>query len=162
MSSTRTKRSVTEPKIPVSCGAILLNGQGRLLIVKPSYKSGWSIPGGSMHSSSETPWQACQREVMEETSLTVARGRLVVVDTRPHQDGRQMGMRFLFHCGTVPPEHESRIRVQPGELKEFRFAPVAEALEMLRPAIARRVQVGLVARSCVYLEDGHRVHCVIS
>ena len=42
------------------------------------------------------------------------------------------------------------------------FAPVAEALEMLRPAIARRVQVGLVARSCVYLEDGHRVHCVIS
>lgn len=162
MSSSRGKRSTPDPTIPVSCGAILLDERGRLLIVKPTYKSGWSVPGGAMRASGETPWQACQREVREETCLTVDRGRLVVVDTRPHSDDRQLGMRFLFHCGTVPPEDEATIRVKRGELREYRFAPVAEALELLRPAISRRVAVGLVARSCVYLENGSRVRGVIS
>lgn len=160
MPSTRARRLPAEPTIPISCGAILLDDAGRLLIVKPTYKSGWTIPGGAMAGTGETPWQTCQREVLEETGLEVTRGRLVVVDTRPHADGRQMGMRFLFHCGVVVPEAVATIRIRRGELREFRFAPVAEALELLRPAISRRVAVGLVARSTAYLEDGRRVHGV--
>ncbi len=148
------------PTVPVSCGAILLDGCGRLLVVKPTHKSGWSIPGGAMKHDGESPWQACRREVHEETNLLVRRGRLVAVDTRPHV-GRQLGLRFLFHCGTLSPAALGRIRVQPEEISGFRFAPVPEALEMLRPAISRRVAVGLEARSCVYLEDGHRVGGVV-
>ncbi len=144
------------PLVPVSCGAILLDGQGQLLVVKPSYKSGWSVPGGGMDAG-ETPWQACRREVFEETGLRVGRGRLVVVDTRPHQDGRQLGLRMLFHCGTIAAEDAATIQVQQGEITDHRFVPVAEALQMLRPAISRRVAAGLKARSCVYLEDGRMV-----
>ncbi|WP_420176753.1 NUDIX domain-containing protein [Luteococcus sp. OSA5] len=143
------------PAVPVSCGAILLDGQGKLLIVKPTYKSGWTIPGGSMEPDGETPWDACRREVLEETGLTVRRGRLVVIDTRPHAK-RQLGLRFLFHCGTVAPADAAGIVVQPDELSEYRFAPVPEALHLLRPAISRRVEIGLQARTCVYLEDGRR------
>lgn len=108
----------------------------------------------------ESPWEACQREVFEETALRIHRGRLVVIDTRPHE-GRQMGLRFLFHCGTVAAADVAGIRVQAGEIADFRFAPIAEALELLRPAISRRVAVGLQARSCVYLEDGQRNPAVI-
>lgn len=155
------KPKVPGPMVPTSCSALLLDGLGKLLIVKPGYKSGWSVPGGAMLPHGETPWQACQREVAEEVGLQVTRGRLVAVDTRPHGDGRQLGLRFLFHCGTVTPDDVATIRVPPDEITEFRFAPVAEALELLRPAISRRVAVGLQARSCVYLEDGRRVTGVV-
>ncbi|MEL4503536.1 NUDIX hydrolase [Luteococcus sp. H138] len=160
MAHTHPSAPPTPPAVPISCGAILLNGQGKLLIVKPTYKSGWSIPGGQMESDGESPWQACQREVFEETGLRVRRGRLVVVDTRPHE-GRQLGLRFLFHCGTVAAADVAGIRVQADEISEYRFVPPAEALELLRPAISRRVAVGLQARSCVYLEDGERNPAVI-
>jgi len=33
----------------------------------------------------------------------------------------------------------------------------AEALELLRPAVSRRVQATLTASGCVYLEDGRPV-----
>ncbi|MGO4957700.1 NUDIX domain-containing protein [Luteococcus sp. Sow4_B9] len=160
MSSHDSSHYLPPPAVPVSCGAILLDGQGKLLIVKPTYKSGWSIPGGSMEPDGESPWDACRREVLEETGLTVARGRLVVIDTRPHEK-RQLGLRFLFHCGTVAPEDAARITVQPEELSEYRFAPIPEALELLRPAISRRVAVGLQARTCVYLENGRRAAGII-
>src|ERR1700690_3992226 len=54
------------PAIPVSAGAMIFDRSGRLLILKPTYKSGWTIPGGVMEDDGETPWQACQREVREE------------------------------------------------------------------------------------------------
>lgn len=159
VSSTRGS-SRPSPLVPVSCGAILLDGQGNLLVVKPGHKHGWSIPGGSMRAG-ETPWQCCRREVAEETGLSLSRGRMVVVDTRPHTDGRQLGLRLLFHCGTVAPEDTANIRVKRGEIEQFRFAPVPEALQLLRPAISRRVRMGLETRSCIYMEDGRRVPGVI-
>lgn len=158
--ASRQNAPLPPPTVPVSCGAILLDGRGSLLVVKPTYKSGWSIPGGAMKRDGESPWQACRREVHEETNLLVRRGRLVAVDTRPHV-GRQLGLRFLFHCGTLSPAAIARIRVQPDEISDFRFVPAPEALGMLRPAISRRVAVGLEARSCVYLEDGRRVGGVV-
>src|SRR5262249_11594782 len=55
------------PAIPVSAGAMIFDRRDRLLILKPTYKSGWTIPGGVMEADGETPWQACRREVLEET-----------------------------------------------------------------------------------------------
>ena len=64
------------PGIPVSAGALIFDRAGRLLILKPTYKSGWTIPGGVMEADGESPWEACRREVREETGIDVARGRL--------------------------------------------------------------------------------------
>src|SRR5216683_1070432 len=47
--------------IPVSAGALIFDRAGRLLILKPTYKSGWTIPGGVMEADGETPWEACRR-----------------------------------------------------------------------------------------------------
>ncbi len=144
----------TPPELPVSAGAILLDEQGRLLILKPTYKSGWTVPGGVMEADGESPWDACRREVLEETGLEVAEGRLVVVDTRPGKDGATLGLRLLFHCGTVTARAARRIRLQEEEISEHRFAPVDEALELLRKPVRRRVAAGLEAEHATYLENG--------
>lgn len=147
----------TMPTIPVSCGAIITDEQNRLLVLKPSYKSGWTIPGGIMEGDGESPWDGCRREVREETGLEVTEGRLVVVDTRPGKDGAQLGLRFLFHCGTVTPAQAKAIEPQAEEIEDFRFVPLDEALELLRKPVRRRVRAGFDARHCVYLENGRPV-----
>ena len=76
------------PRIPASAGALIFDGSGRLLIVNPTYKKHWTIPGGIMEANGETPWEGCRREVREEVGLDVTRGRLVAVDfLRPRQHG---------------------------------------------------------------------------
>src|ERR1700759_3962783 len=88
------------PAIPVSAGALIYDRSGRLLILKPTYKSGWTIPGGVMEADGESPWEACQREVHEETGLEVSRGRLAAMDFRPAQPGRRGGTRDPAWGGT--------------------------------------------------------------
>ena len=76
------------PRIPVSAGAMVFDRSGRLLILKPTYKSGWTIPGGVMEADGETPWQACRREVLEECGIDVRAGRLACTDFRPARPDR--------------------------------------------------------------------------
>lgn len=142
------------PGIPASAGALLWDGQGRFLILAPTYKSGWTIPGGVMEAD-ETPWQGCCREVFEETGITVTQGRLLAVDSRPAKRTKALGLRFLFDCGVVSKADIEGITVQEEEVHEFRFAAPDDALPLLRPAVRRRVSAALAASGCVYLEDGN-------
>ena len=142
------------PAIPASAGALILDQAGRLLILKPTYKSGWTIPGGVMEADGETPWEACRREVREECGIDVRHGRLVCMDFRRPRPGKPGGIRFLFHCGAIGDESLAAIVLQPEEISEYRLAPLAEALQLLRQPIRRRVQAATSARGLVYLEDG--------
>ena len=72
------------PSIPVSAGALIFDRGGRLLILKPTYKPGWTIPGGVMEADGETPWQACQREVREECG-SFGRTRLAAIAPQPEE-----------------------------------------------------------------------------
>ena len=59
-------------------GAIVHNADGRLLLVRRRHEPDagrWSIPGGRVEPD-ETDSDAVQREVREETSLTVEPGQL--------------------------------------------------------------------------------------
>ena len=128
------------PRIPVSAGAVIFDRAGRLLILKPTYKSGWTIPGGVMEDDGETPWQACQREVREECGLEVRRGRLACMDFRRPRPGRPGGIRFLFDCGPLSRKRLAAIVLQPEEIAEYRLASLAEALTLLRGPIRRRIR----------------------
>ncbi|NYE00115.1 ADP-ribose pyrophosphatase YjhB (NUDIX family) [Kineosphaera limosa] len=147
----------TLPTVPASAGALVFDEQGRLLVLKPTYKSGWTVPGGVMEADGESPWDACRREVFEETGLRVTRGRLACVDTRPAKKDRQLGLRFLFDCGAVDAGAIARIRLQREEISDYRFVPPARALTLLRPAVRRRVAAAVDSEHCVYLENGRRV-----
>ena len=145
------------PAIPASAGALIFDRAGRLLILKPTYKAGWTIPGGVMEADGETPWDACRREVREECGLEVRGGRLACVDFRPSRPERAGGIRFLFDCGAVDDAELASVTVQPEEVAEYRFVALDEALELLRAPIRRRVRAAMRHRRCVYLENGRPV-----
>ena len=142
------------PRVPASAGALIRDRAGRLLVLKPTYKAGWTIPGGQMEADGETPWEACRREVREETGLQMAHGRLVVVDFLRPRPGRPGGIRFLFDCGEVDDARARTVVVQADEIAEYRFACPEDALELLSGPVRRRVRAALGGSTPVYLEDG--------
>jgi 8-oxo-dGTP diphosphatase len=157
------------PAIPASSGALIFDRDGRLLILKPTYKKGWTIPGGIMEADGETPWEACQREVREETGLRVGQARLACVDfrrpqparpDRPGKPARPGGMRFLFDCGPLGGETLAALVLQEEEIAESRLLPVPEALPLLSKPVRRRVRAATRATAVIYLEDGRPVEAV--
>ena len=152
-----TQETIPIPGIPVSAGALIYDRAGQLLILKPTYKSGWTIPGGIMEADGESPWEACQREVREETGLEVSHGRLVVMDFRRPKEARPGGIRFLFDCGQVSEAALADLKLQPEEISEFRLVPLPDALTLLRGPIRRRVRAATKGRGLVYLEHGRPV-----
>jgi 8-oxo-dGTP diphosphatase len=142
------------PRIPASAGALLSDQNGRLLVLKPNYKSGCTIPGGMMEAGGETPWEACRREVAEETGLAVDAGRLVVVDFLRPRERKPGGMRFLFECGRFDADFFDRIVLQVEEISEHRMVERSTALDLLSRPLRRRVSASFDADSCRYLEDG--------
>jgi 8-oxo-dGTP pyrophosphatase MutT (NUDIX family) len=145
------------PRIPASAGALIRDDSGRLLILKPTYKSGWTVPGGQIEADGETPWEGCRREVSEETGLTVTSGRLICVDFLRPKGERPGGLRFLFDCGSVPTHGDRDIVLQAEEISEYRWATSDEAVQLLSGPVGRRVARGLSAIATVYLEDGRPV-----
>ena len=146
------------PRIPASASALIRDHKGRLLILDPTYKGGWTLPGGVMEADGETPWEACRRETLEECGLTVESGRLVVVDFLRPRPGRPGGMRFLFDCGTFDADALAGVVVQVEEIATYRLAKPAEALGLLSKPVRRRVRAALKRDGrFVYLEDGRRV-----
>jgi len=144
------------PRIPASSGALIFDHRGRLLVLNPTYKRGWTVPGGQMEADGETPWGACRREVREETGLDVRTGRLACVDflrPRPRNPG---GLRLLFDCGAVDDDTLASIVLPPEEISEYRVVPPDEAFELLSGPLRRRVRATLASSRCVYLEDGRR------
>jgi 8-oxo-dGTP diphosphatase len=49
----------------VAAGVLFVDEQERVLLVRPTYKAYWEIPGGYVDEG-ESPLQACTREVAEE------------------------------------------------------------------------------------------------
>jgi 8-oxo-dGTP diphosphatase len=164
------------PRIPASSGALLFDERGRILVVNPTYKKHWTIPGGIVEADGETPWEACRREVLEEVGIDLTEGRLLVVDFLRPKPSRPGGLRFLFDGGVLDEERAGGIVLQEEELSEYRFAKPRTALELLSGPLRRRVGAGLdVLRSesphplagphdgpaaCAYLEDGMPVPSV--
>jgi 8-oxo-dGTP pyrophosphatase MutT (NUDIX family) len=145
------------PRIPASAGAMIFDQRDRLLILKPNYKAGWTIPGGEVEATGESPWQAARRETLEECGLEIVGGRLACVDFLPPRPGRPGGMRFLFDCGRLPDEQLAAIQLDPAEIDEHRFVELAEAQRLLSGPVRRRVMAAAGRSRCVYLEHGRRV-----
>jgi ADP-ribose pyrophosphatase YjhB (NUDIX family) len=146
------------PRVPASTGALLFDECGRLLVLNPTYKRHWTIPGGQLEADGETPWQACRRETREECGIEIERGRLVCVDFRPPKDARRPGgLRFVFHCGVLGDDQRGRISLQAEEIREYRFVDLDGAAELLSGPVRRRVLACVHADRCLYLEDGRPV-----
>jgi 8-oxo-dGTP diphosphatase len=107
-------------------GAIVADGQGRLLMIKRGHDPGaglWSIPGGRIEAG-ETDVEALVREMIEETGLTVEVGRLIGRVQRPGLNGAVIDIRDYAATvtgGTLRPgDDASDARwVAPAELESL-------------------------------------------
>lgn len=139
------------PTVYLSAGLIITDQADRLLIVKPNYRDGWSIPGGIVEEG-EAPHLCATREVAEEVGLAVAAGRLLVVDWAAPGGNRPRAItNYLFDGGTWA--DPAAIRVQEEELDAAEFVPWAEAEARMPAATAARVPAAREARA-----SGHTVY----
>jgi ADP-ribose pyrophosphatase YjhB (NUDIX family) len=89
----------------VGVGAVVVDAAGRVLLVKRGtepMKGHWSIPGGLVELG-ETLVEAIQREIAEETGLTVKPEAVVEVIDRIYQGTRQETNEGQAQQGAEPP-----------------------------------------------------------
>ena len=127
-----------------AAGALFVDERGQVLLVEPTYKPGWEIPGGVIEEG-ETPSAACAREIDEELGLNVHVERLLVVDWAPHPRGERV--LFVFDGGLLPDATVERIKLQADELASYRFVPPGEVGAWLSPRLTRRMTAALAAKA---------------
>ncbi|MFM9538661.1 NUDIX domain-containing protein [Streptomyces turgidiscabies] len=135
------------------CGALLLirNQAGDVLLVRPSYREGWILPGGGALPN-EAPHQAALREGAEETGLgDLELGPLLITDyIRASGDGSAAeGINLVFDGGTVSDDTTITLpTARPGEqpeLTEWAFVPPGRLAEYCMPYQHRRITQALAA-----------------
>lgn len=74
-----------EGQLRVGCSAVIFNEtREKVLLTQRADNGHWCLPGGHMESG-ESASEACEREVFEETGLTVRATRLLGVYSNPDQ-----------------------------------------------------------------------------
>ena len=140
----------------VAADCLCVDNRGRILLVEPTYKSSWDLPGGVVEVG-ESPRQAARREVSEELGVTIDPGRLLTVDWVPARpDGTTDVLAMMFDCDTgaisgAEPRPDGR------EIRSARFVSPSEAGQLLDAATFNRVTAALSARTTretPYLEGG--------
>ena len=143
------------PRKIVAAAALIFDERGHLLIVKPTYRDGWNMPGGVVDAN-EAPAVACHRELLEELALDLPVGRLLALDWRPDR-GQGDSLQFIFEGVTLNSTQRARLRIPEDEISEYRFLPVEEAIatlpERMRPRVAAAVR-SLERGVPIYLESG--------
>ena len=71
-------------KIRLGCSAAILDEHGRILLTRRADNGLWCLPGGGMEPG-ESAAEACEREVLEETGLSVRVRRLVGIYSHSDQ-----------------------------------------------------------------------------
>jgi ADP-ribose pyrophosphatase YjhB (NUDIX family) len=136
-------------------GALYFDGADRVMLVKPTYKPLWDIPGGYVQPG-ESPGAALRREVTEELGTRLPVGALLAVDWAPHPaEGDKL--LFVFDGGQLSPQQVAAIRVDGDEIGEFAFRERGELDGLLIARLSRRVHAALDARAAgraMYLEHG--------
>jgi len=137
-----------------SASMLFTDERDRVLLVKPNYRPGWSIPGGVVEGD-ELPQRAAEREIEEELGLRVRAGDLLVVHWAPPDGERPRSLvTFVFDGGVLP--GGTRITLQEDELDEYGFFPWDEAARLLSPLVSPRLTAARRARAesrTVYLAE---------
>ncbi|WP_308285678.1 NUDIX hydrolase [Actinoplanes hulinensis] len=148
--------TATLPRKRMGAGVLLSDDRSRVLLVEPTYKDYWEIPGGAVDAD-ESPYTAVGRELKEELGLPVQPGRLLVTDWVPPRLGRTEGLMMVFDGGTLTPEQTARIQLPAAELRSWAWCTEQDAGQRLSELLARRIFAALRARAentAVYLENG--------
>lgn len=131
-------------KFSVSCGTLVLDGGGRLLLGHVTGTAAWDIPKG-MQDPGETALQAAMRELREEAGLSFAADRFADLgqlsyrrDKRLHlfrvEAGAELGDLGQLVCTSYFPHHATG-KPTP-EMDGFRWARRDELSQLCWPRMA--------------------------
>ncbi|WP_329114026.1 NUDIX hydrolase [Streptomyces sp. NBC_01353] len=148
----------TLPRVLAGAAALFRDAAGRVLIVEPNYREGWTLPGGTIESDAgETPRQAARRETAEEIGLDVELGALLVVDWS-HGTARPPIVAYVYDGGVLSDERFAEIRLQEEELLSWKLITRDEVTAHLPGSLGLRVLVALdvlaTGRGPAELENG--------
>ncbi|MDQ1627550.1 MAG: hypothetical protein QOI54_1294 [Actinomycetota bacterium] len=140
-------------KVTAAC-ALITNASGQVLLVKPTYKAGWEVPGGCVEDG-ESARAACGREVAEELGVQLAIGRLLVVEHQTAPDDTGDSIMFVYEGGI----HDEVVCVAlpADELEQAQFVPPDVLHEFVPVRLSRRLTAAIRARhegGVIELVDG--------
>ncbi|MGA5168769.1 MULTISPECIES: NUDIX domain-containing protein [Streptomyces] len=149
------------PRVLAGAAALLRDGEGRVLLVEPNYRDGWTLPGGTVESDTgETPRQAARRETLEEIGLDVELGGLLTVDW-VHGAARPPIVAYVYDGGVLDGERFRAIRLQEEELISWKLVEPEDLPTYLLGSLGFRVTAALDAlasgRGALELENGRPV-----
>lgn len=146
-------------KLPMAVGILLFNNENKVLLLKPTYRDGWLIPGG-MVEDSESPMVALKREIKEELGLDLPVGNLLCIDYKSKTelaDFDDASLQVIFDGGVIS---DGDIKLDLDEHNELGFYSMEEAVAKCTPKLAKRLPFCFKAKKngqSVYLENGEEI-----
>ncbi|MEL6525809.1 MAG: NUDIX hydrolase [Chloroflexota bacterium] len=145
------------PRKRMATGCIFFNAENMVLLVKPTYKDGWEIPGGVVENN-ESPKTACEREVLEEIGLNVSVKGLLIVDynSYPRESQKTESLMFIFDGGILSDDKLSSINVNEDEIKGYEFFSVDKLPKEMNHSLRNRVIQAIKQKDykcSIYLEN---------
>ena len=144
------------PRKRMGAGLVFVDEQKRILLVEPTYKTNWEVPGGAVELG-ETPRDGARREALEELGIEVVVGRLLVFDWVPPRRLPDDGVMLLYASEQID---SSQIILPPDELISWKWCDHDEVAMRVSDFMARRLDAALHALATgtfVELENGYPV-----
>jgi 8-oxo-dGTP pyrophosphatase MutT (NUDIX family) len=128
--------------VALSCGVLLLNAQGELLLCHATGTRRWDISKGGTDSAAESTLQTALRETAEETGLVLAPDGLLDLGRWRYRPGKDLYLYAALieridaaQCVCRTQFRDARGRLRP-EMDAFAWLPFERAAERCGKSLA--------------------------
>ncbi|KMS82764.1 NUDIX domain-containing protein [Prauserella rugosa] len=148
------------PRRRMAAGVLFHDSSGRVLLVEPSYKQHWDIPGGVVDAG-EAPWTTARREVREEIGLDRRLGQLLVIDNISDDGRMPEGLAFVWDGGLITDADVAALTLTDPEITSVGLHTMQQTIGKVTPSLAARIDAALHASQTGELtlcEDGKSIN----
>lgn len=141
--------SASPPRRRIGAVVLVRTLTGAVLLVKPTYKEGWTLPGGAAHQGEKVS-DAAARELKEETGLIREITHYLALDQVPAGDDGSSaeGFDIVVDGGTLTPAEAGSIAIPASasdELSGITWVPLEQLGGYTVPYQERRIRQAYAA-----------------